>query len=404
MAAAALGIGAITSLAGAAMQANAASKAAKAQIDAGQQALQLKDRKTALAALQQLVTQLGPERGLAIWKSFTTPDVRDQVLGRAARAPGFNDEQKTKLADIDKQIADIRNTPAARMGVGTARDRLNQRLTELQAERADLLKAAGGDPGIAAMVTEDQIKALGPGLVGQYEDLAANAEKTGTSNLSRYDATTADLSRQAQDIERYAANYGQQERSRINRDSERSLKEANRASSAALMSRGLGASSALTDAYRGNADYNTRAREDALGNLSDRQIALGTGLKTGTLGVASSRAAGRDALALGGQDTARQMRLGSLNYQSGVLSSQSQNPWLDANTTQYFPGVSPSASALGTFGSGLTGAGSTLAGYGLQSYLGNLNRGSTTTGYASTSGNRYGQSQMDEMLRQYGAN
>lgn len=363
--------GGVMSLAGSSMQGRAAEKANKAELAAARENRGFVEQKTDIGQLWQLAQLMGGPQAVEQFKAFLTPEQRDLYFGRAARAGNFTDQDRADLAAVEKQIADLRNTPGGLMGTGTQRDALNKRIQELTVKRAELLKKAEGDPGQSALLDEEAIKKI-PGLLSKYQGLADEAGRQRTSNLAGYDAATSGLDRQARDLQRQAANFGQQERSRIERDSDRALTVANRQATSALMGRGLGASTALTDAYRGNAEGVGRMREDALGSLGDRQIQLQTGLGTGRLGLLSGRAAGRDAMSLGGQDVERSLRMGALNVQQAGTQMPS---WLGTNTQQFFPGNAPSAASAYATGSALTGVGGQMMGYGMMNaYLNNLNK------------------------------
>lgn len=339
--------------------------------------------------LNRLVRLEGPQKGLATWKAGTDRNTVRQVLGMAAEVAHANPEQMQQIVNLNQQISDLkaRGGGTNAMGRPGANKANSAAVAALESQRDALVKQTGAHPAVQGLLNEDQINAMGPGLADEYTGLAEKAGQQGQSNLAGYDASTAALERQSRDIEAGAARFGQQREATIRKDAGRSLTNANAASTAALMGRGLGASSALTDAYGGNAEGNQRGLDSALGALGDSQIQLKTGLQTGRLGLASSRASGRSAMQLGGQADQRQLQLGALNVKQSALSSDQP----------YYPGggYSPSAAALGTAGTGLSGAGSALAGYGFQSYLANLNKPKATqygnAPYAQQSFNQYGE-------------
>lgn len=369
MSAAGMGIGAVAGIFGSAIEAQGQRNIANAEIRAGKEARGFIDEKYELGKLNNLVNQYGGVEGIKRYKATSSKDAQDAIFGHAATAGGFTDANKKEFDQVEREIATLRSSPAGKMGVGTARDRLNARLAELQARRQELLKASGGDPGRKAAVDEAAMSQVGPGILSRYQQEAASADQTGNANLGRYDATTGDLNAQAQGIELGAQRFGQQRVERVKRDSERSLKATNRQATSALLGRGIGAGSAMTDALAGNAEQNQRATNDALGDIEDKQIGLRTGLQTGRLGLMSSRAGGRDAMMLGGQDTSRSLRVGALNAEQNALGGNVMNPWLGQSSSQYFPAASPSGAAMSSFGNSMGRAGSALAGYSFDQYM-----------------------------------
>lgn len=325
--------------------------------------------------LNRLIRTQGPEKGLATWRAGTDRRIVQQVLGRAAEVAHASPEQMAQIVELNKQIDGLKANGGKNMygQANSSAGRTNlAAIAQLEAQRDNLVKETGAHPAIQGLLDEGQIKQMGPGLAGEYTALADEAGKTNQRNLSTFDNQTTALDRQSRDIERYASRWGQGQESRIRRDSERSLSNANAAANAALTSRGLGASSALTDAFGGNAEANQRATSDALGTLSDQQLSIGTGLRTGRLGMASSRASGRESMMVGGQANQQGLRVGALNVQQSALLGD----------TPYYPGsgASPSGAAMQSAGNSLAAGGSAIAGYGLQDYLRNLRRPSASSG------------------------
>lgn len=338
-------------------------KAASAANRAGEQSQEFAATEADKAMLRQLVAYLGPEQGLAKFKAFVGPERATQLFGKKAANPNFSADQQRRLDDINTQInqlSQVRGTQDIRN-----RQRYQDQINTLQKERDDLVKAAGGSPGVTGTFSEEEIKKLGPGLVDEYGSLADTFGKRGKAELNRYDADTLGLTRQSRDITRQAEQFGKGEAARIKRDSAESLDNANRLATATLMGRGMGAGSSLTSAYAGNARDIGRTREDALGSLGDRQIGLLSGLRTGTLGLASSRSTGRTGLSMGNTQQDLGLRTNALNMKGSVLNSALTPSWLGQMAPSFYPGASPSGAGMGSLASAFAGASSPMLGYGL---------------------------------------
>lgn len=396
-----------SSLLGGLFGSSSASKQAKAELQAARENREYATTQYGLGALQQMLDAYGAE-GLNRWLLTAPRELRDQILGVKAASPSFTREQQQTLDEINRKLALPVSTAsrnpalrgATRGGYITAEEK-----RALEAQRDALVQAAGGRAGKAGILNEDALRNAGPGMVAKYGALADDAAGLRLGNLSRFDADTSGLDRMARDTIAYANRMGQGEEARIRRDSERALKNSNRAATAALMSRGLGASSALTDAYRGNAESNQRATDDALGGLADRRILMGTNLRTGRLGLATNRAGARTAMDIGGQDTERGLRLGGLNYEQAAQSGSNYASLLGNRSSSFFPSSSPSAAAYGSLAGSLVGLGSPMAGYGLQSLLGGVggggNGGGVNTGLNSLMGGQLNNQQLQAYLAQY---
>lgn len=333
-----------------------ASKQAGAQKDATNEA----NRNSAQQELTRWVTMLGPEKGLQLFRALNPKAA--ELLGRRG---GMDDQQKQRITDIDAEIAAIESDKSGRNMFGQATQGAakarQQAVAKLKAEKDGILKAAGGQQGL---LDEDLIKDLPPGLADQYAGLADNAAEQAAGNLSRYDSETAGMTQQARDIEGMAKRFGQGRLANLKEETEREREGLDRRAISSLTSRGIAAGSAMTDALAGNSDQTRRQYNAARAGIEDQQINLQTGLATGTLGVASSRLSGRNALILGGQANEQQLRTGGINAQHSALSG----------TQPYYVGGSdPTAAALMTAGAGATGYTSPLVGYAYRNWMTNQN-------------------------------
>lgn len=365
--------GGLSTILGGLFGGSSASKQAKAERQAAADTRAYAETQTGIGSLGQLAAMLGPE-GVQRWLAQTDPALVQRLIRQEAQNPTFTPQQQARYEEIERELQKPVLSTASGQGPAAVASRLlgnggrsitPQQRDALEAEKAALWSAAGGRVGKSGIDLE-ALKSLGPGLVGKYRQEAADTESQGRQNLSRFDAGTYELGRLASDTERAAANYGRQQEDRIRRDSAQALANNNALATSNLMGRGLGASTALTGALRGNATANLNATNDALGSLGDQQIRLRTGLAQNRLGLLQGRDVGRNALMLGGQDAARGARMGALNVEQAAIVGSDTGRQLGSMAPTFFSSASPSGQYLGALGGGLAGAGSTMLGYGLQ--------------------------------------
>lgn len=345
MTAALIGLGIGGSLLGGLLGSSGASKQAKAELQAARENRAFTENKLDESMARTLFSVLGPQEAEAYLRAALPTERFDQLFGRAASNPQFTDAQRTRLGDIDRQIQSL--TQVRSVSDLSRRQQYAGQVQALQAERDALMAQAGGSPGVSGRMSLDSLRALGPGVTDQMRSLGAS-----------YDAATGGLMDYARSIEQQAQGFGQQERERITRDSADALTSANRSAQSALIGRGLGASTVLTGVMGQNAANIGRAREDALGALGDRQINLLTGIRGNTLSMLGGRSAGSTQLAQAPINTRLQLLTGGI-----------ANPWQQRDTSQFFPGVSPSGAAASTWGNLLGAAGGQALNLGM---MGNL--------------------------------
>lgn len=403
-------VGGLGSIVGGLLGASSASKQAKAQLAADKAKMDYAEKQFGTGSLGQLAAMLGPE-GVQRWLAQTDPALVQRLVRQNAANPTFTAEQQARVEAIDRELQKPTYQTATGSSPGAIAARISgpsgqitaQQRAALEAEKQALWSAAGGKVGKTGIDLE-ALKAMGPGLVGKYRQEAADTEAQGAQNLGRFDAGTYSLGRMASDIERGASNFGRQQEDRIRRDSATSLANNNALATSSLMGRGLGASTALTGALRGNATSNLNSTNDALGSLGDQQIRLRTGLAQNRLGLYQGRDAGRNALMLGGQDTARGQRMGALNVEQAALIGSDPSRQLGSMAPSFFSGASPSGQYLGVLGGSLAGAGSQAFGYGLGGLFGGSGGsggGGLNTGLNSLTSGGMSNAQLQALLAQY---
>lgn len=385
-----IGVGAAGSLLGGLFGASGASKQAKAELQAGREArafAQGEYGKGKIGNLAAFYGNLTPEMA----KAYLSKDEYEALFGVPSKAANFSQAEQRRLEEIDAQLklpnATTSKNPITRAVSASAGGKTltAQQRAALQAERDALMAKSGGSPGKAGSMDLEAIKGMGPGLIAQYEAMGKQQKGVNAQMLNQYDAGTNRLGSLARSIETAAAQYGKGREKTIRQDAQESLNNANGLATASLMSRGMGASTALTDAYRGNARTNQRELDSSLSDLGDRQIGLKTGLMGQRLGLLSSRQGGRESMQAGQNDQNLSLQQGAFNLRNQSLTGSVMNPWLGQNVTSYFPSASPSGAAQSTLGGVLGGMGSVGLGYGL---MGMASGGGGASGGVNTGLNR----------------
>lgn len=379
-------LGPVLGFVGANQSANANKDIAEAQVRSARENRDFDMSRLNEGMARYLAMQLGPDEAERYLRA-TLPGDQLTALFRDPDAQARRAAAQQELAAIERQLAPYRtrgepfptgggglNQVASRgRGAGRGPDRFaRERAREAGIDIDALLRRskeldqtlAGEGPDNPGGIDLGSFRSLGPGVWQEYNDLTARAESEGNDALGRHDADTARLLRGSRAIEGMARGYGQQERERINRDADRALTGINRLTESRLMGRGLGASTVLSSAFRGNTQANREGRENALGSLGDRQIGLTTGLAGQTLNMDAGRSQNRMGLMLANQDRGLGYRQGAVNFRANALGGSQTNPWLSRSTQQYFPGVSPSGASGQSWGSFLSGFGGQIAGGG----------------------------------------
>jgi len=373
-------VGAGASLAGSAMSANSASKAASSQLKAEKENRLFDQKNLNQGMARYLAAMLGPAEAEKYLKSSMGADQYRDLF----RDPDAT-KRTTALADQIKQIdANLaKYGKPATTRVGRTSNGLGERTIEVpeswdrERAKADgidiqalldqkkqltntLQNEAKGIPGDALDL--EAFRNLSPGVADQYAKLTEQARTEGAGNLMRFDQDSGRMMQSARAIEGQARNFGKGERARINADFADTLAGTNRLTEAKLMARGLGSSTVLGQQLGGNARQLERGRQAELGALGDRQIGLLTSLAGNTLNLDQARSSGRLGLNMASQDRVMQNQRGEADFRASVFSGAQTNPWLSRSTQQYFSGASPSAASGATWGNTLGAMGGTLIG------------------------------------------
>lgn len=234
-------------------------------------------------------------------------------------------------------------------------------------------------------------KASAGSVIGQQRALADLYENRARGIQSGFDSGMMDERNLYRASEGMARQFGQGGEALIDQDTARAIKAANQVAGASLAARGFGGSTMLANQQSQNQINATR--EGSKAKVGLRQQALDRVLGVRGQAAASqnqnnSRRADLQGNLLNNTMLYRQQPIQTqLNTQmSGVM-----NPFLGANTTQYFPGVSPEGSALATAGNAL----GLYGGY-------QMANGSGGGGSSSNPYGLYGGGQMNQMRQSYG--
>lgn len=375
-----LGIGAIGSIAGGLLGASGARSAANAERAAANDNRVFTQGQAAEEAMRDLILRYGPTEGLAKFKALYPKDQVDRVLGKAADPGGMSAQDQDRVSQIDSEIASLTGNGRRRSGRNTQD---SARIQGLQQERQGIVDRSKGTPEIKGLYTEDQLKAMGPGLGEQFDTLAKEGDAAGRGALAQYDQGTKTLLGRSGAIERDVRRFGQGQEARLRRDAEDARTNLNRTATAALLGSGMGAGSALTDAYAANDKQVNRSLNDSLADLGDRQIGLRTQTAANTVGLLGQRESGRSNMLLGNIDRTLSGKTNALNVRMGGLNSGIYTPFGGRNNSSFFSPASSSAATQQALGSSLAGVGAPLLGAGLSQYLRGPSAGSLL-GYGGT--------------------
>ena len=344
-----LAIGGVAStLLGGLFGSSSASKAAAAEQAAAREARQLKVDKDAESQFFADVAMYGKNAAIQRFQARYGPNAA-KYLGESAADPTFNDQQRARVAELDKIIANggrvYTTSPipwSSANRVQNSTQAAAERLKSAKAERDARVKAAGGRVGTTGSINVNAVQD-GPGFIQRMEQFA-----------TQRDADSAGLVADAKGIENSLDAYGAHEEARIRRDSATALTGANRLARASLMGRGFGAGTAMTGAIERNARSINESMGDQLGTLADNKIRLKAAAQGDTLN-----------LRRGLLDQQYQFRMQPLNTELQYATGAIQNPWQGVNTTQYVSAASPSAAAGATWGNLLAGVGGQAANLGM---------------------------------------
>jgi len=411
-----------TALAGGALSAYGASQAARSQNRGADAARRLYLQQTNQGMVRNALAAMG-SGGIDYLRANMDPVEFRQLFGRSAV-----DQQRTqsRMNEIQARLDAIGKTDRSKMSKAD-KDALASEKARIKTEYNNLrddLKLGEGS------FDADQIRsqyAGQRGYIGEAEDQARRATEALGSTLSGYNADTDRLLGQSQadlealrthglsnlgmlrkenlDLMNTAKQWGKGREDIIRQDYESAMKEADANAMSGMIGSGLGGSTLLANARSSNARNLAYAKQSSLQDLADRQLQAVMGVQaSGNAAMAQQRSGNLQSLAqqralnaqtmgarLGGR-TALETANAQQAFQYGLVGPQMRqsfatgnvmNPWLGHNTSQYFPGMSATGSALSTIGNTIGQAGGAIGG---MMALGSMFPGGAGTGAPAMGG------------------
>jgi hypothetical protein len=203
----------------------------------------------------------------------------------------------------------------------------------------------------------------GPSLMSMQHGLAAWNQGQQGQIMGRYNSDASQVDQLYAGNEGLAADYGAGAEKLIDEDAGRALTGANRMSRAALTASGFGASTAVGNQMSNNArNIGRDATRSKLGvrmENTDRRM----GARSQRAGFLGDAGRGRAGLAAGFLDQGTQLRQQPINLAMSTMGSNIMNPWLNKDTSSFYPGYSG-------LGSAASGVGNSMAQMGMMDYMG----------------------------------
>lgn len=369
-------------LAGGAVSAYGSMQAAKSQNRGADAARRLYQQRTDEGMVRNVFAAMGRQRGMEYLRNQLSPESFNAMFGSSGADIAGNQQ---RMQSIQGRLDQIKATKTGKMSKAD-KDALSAEKARLQSEYNGLRDSLRSGQGSFDAGSNRQNSFAGDpdtgGYIGEAEAQAAKAQQGLSAAMGGYNADTEQLRAQGlsdlgmirsdnQKMLDTASRWGSGREAIIRRDYERGLKEADATSMADMIGSGLGSSTLLTNAKSANRRNMGYMQQDALQNLADRQLSTQLGVQqSGASAMAQQRAMNLQQLAgrLGGRT---QMELNNVdrNYNYGSVGAQMRqqlatsnimNPWLNQNTTQFFPGLSPGGSALMNMGNTVSAVGPSM--------------------------------------------
>lgn len=356
LAAVAVGVGGVATLGGAYMAASGAKSQANAQLALNESNQKMIEDSNLRGEIMANATVLGVDRAIQLAQAKYGIDAT-RILGQDAADPNFNDQQRARVAELDQLIANGGRVTADSQGrsylpwsnankTQNSAASVAERLKSAQAERDALVKAAGGKVGQTGLIDKKYLQGLGPSIVDRQNTMVKEQEQ-------KY----AGLSADARGIQDMIARYGEGEKDRIYRDSERDLTGLNRTSKAALMAKGLGAGSAMTGALTKNTLAVGESRGDQLSALGDRQIQMQSAAASDKLNLDRSLA-----------DSIYGFKVQPINTELSLATGAQNSPYLGFDPRSQ-TAASPGGAFSQSFGNNLSALGGQAGNLGMLALL-----------------------------------
>lgn len=371
-------IGGVLGLAGSGLQAEGAREGAQAQIQAGRDAQKLYTNETDLGQARALLFAMG-DQALPYLQATLPRDRYQRLFGRPAATSEDRTRFTQELEQAKQTLARYKTSGGngyldnAARAAGVDIPALTARVGELQ----QILNNPN-DTGSPGVFDQNALSGMtqGGGYLGQLGTMAQNASARGQKLMGDFNADTGRLEQMGNAMGLGLASYGEGEKARVKREAKDTNLAMDRAAIAKLNAGGFGKSSIAANAVAENARQVGNNLSDQLGAIKDRQFQTGLGIQQANLGLATDRATRRTGLQGQLNDQEYQYQLAPVAAKQALLTSNVFQPFLGQNTTQYFPGVSPSAASANAWGGFMSGTGGTLFGKSIGLY-GNNNSGNS---------------------------
>lgn len=375
--------GGLLGLFGASQQAEGAREGAQAQIQAGRDAQKLYTNETDLGQARALLFAMG-DQALPYLQATLPRDRYQRLFGRPAATAEDRTRYQTELDQAKQTLARYKTSGGngyldnAARAAGVDIPALTARVGELQQ-----IIDNPNDTGSPGVFDQNALSGMtqGGGYLGQLGTMASDAAKRGGQMMTDFNADTGRLTQQANAMGLGLASYGEGEKARVRREAKDTNKAMDRQAVARLSASGLGNSTLTSNALNENARLVNNTLSDQIGRINDQKFQTGLGIQQANLGLASDRASKRTGLQGTLNDQRYQYDLAPVAAKQALLTSNVFQPFLGQNTTQYFPGVSPSGASSNAWGGFMQSTGGTLFGNALggaggsSGGLGNLSNG-----------------------------
>lgn len=370
-------------LAGGGIAAYGSMQAAKSQNKGADAARRLYQQRTDEGMVRNVFAAMGRKQGMEYLRNNMPQDSFDAMFGSSGADIAGSQQ---KMQSLQGRLDQIKKTKTGKMSKAD-KDALGAEKARLQSEYNGLRDSLRSGQGSFDANPNRQNSFAGDepdngGYIGEAEGHAATAQQGLAAAMGGYNADTEQLRAQGlsdlgmirsdnQKMLDTASRWGSGREEIIRRDYERGLKEADATSMADMIGSGMGASTLMTNAKSANRRNMGYMQQDALQTLSDQQLSTRLGVQqSGATASAQQRAMNLQQMA-GRVGNRTQMELNNVdrNYNYGSVGTQMRqqlatsnimNPWLNQNTTQYFPGMSPGGSALMNMGNTVSAVGPSM--------------------------------------------
>lgn len=349
---------------GAATQSEGAREGAQAQIQAGRDAQKLYTNETDLGQARALLFAMG-DQALPYLQATLPRDRYQRLFGRPAATSEDRTRFTQELEQAKQTLARYKTSGGngyldnAARAAGVDIPALTARVGELQQ-----ILDNPNDTGSPGVFDQNALSGMtqGGGYLGQLGTMAQGASARGKALMGDFNADTGRLEQMGNAMGLGLASYGEGEKARVKREAKDTNLAMDRAAIAKLNAGGFGKSSIAANAVAENARQVGNNLSDQIGAIKDRQFQTGLGIQQANLGLATDRATRRTGLQGQLNDQEYQYQLAPVAAKQALLTSNVFQPFLGQNTTQYFPGVSPSAASANAWGGFMSGTGGTLFG------------------------------------------